>query len=724
MSFHDYDAALHRALELCGVQPDYWDIFGHQRYATQETKTAILGALGIDCTTQQTLEQSIENRLLSKVTLVLPPCAVVGASGTVDLHVPIENRCDLLQTQVHWEDGAVTSAEIPLNALTRTAEIGIGPRRWVHLAIPVSVLCNGEVRLGYHRVTARLCGQTAEMWLIGTPDRAWLPPALENGAKSAGLGVQLYGVRSERNWGCGDFSDLREVAGWAAALGASFIALNPLHAIHNRRPFNTSPYLPFSLLYRNFLYLDVECLPEFQQCPRLRRAFDSLAVQNELAALRASDLVEYERVAGLKLRFLRYGFVYGIRHGIIDRAALRQWIEGESDGLNRFATYCALDEHLHRRNPDLWIFPQWPEEYQHPDSPAVAEFRRKHARNIEFYCYLQWRIDQQAGAAQAAVREAGVPIGLYHDLPLATDRYGCELWGHREYYVSGCRVGSPPDDFSPKGQDWGFPPPDRAQHSASGYQHYVATIRAAVRHGGALRIDHVMRLFRLYWIPDGVDASCGAYVGDNWEDLIRILALESVRGQFFVVGEDLGTVEPWVRDALARFRILSYRLLYFERGEWGRFKLPREYPEQALVSTTTHDLATLAGFWSGADIAARRNAGVLDDAGYQSSMAGRAQDKQRLIEALRGTGLLPDGDFTQWSDQVRDACLAYLAQAPAMLLAINHEDLSGEPLQQNLPGTTAQYPNWSRKMAKSPAEMTADPATASTRQLLQRTGRV
>jgi 4-alpha-glucanotransferase len=452
--------------------------------------------------------------------------------------------------------------------------------------------------------------------------------------------------------------------------------------------------------------------------------FHGTEVQSELAALRASDLVEYERVAALKLRFLRYAFVYGMRHGLIDREALRQWIESEGEGLSCFATYCALDEYLHRRDPEVWIFPQWPEEFRHPQSPAVDAFRRKHARNIEFYCYLQWRIDQQASAAQTAVRQAGVTIGLYHDLPLATDRYGCELWGHREFYVSGCRVGSPPDDFSPKGQDWGFPPPHRESHRAGGYRHYVATIRAAVRQGGALRIDHVMRLFRLYWIPDGMDATCGVYVRDNWEDLIRILALESVRGQFFVVGEDLGTVEPWVREALGRFRILSYRLLYFERGEWDRFKRPQEYPRQALVSTTTHDLATLAGFWIGADIDARHNAGVLDDAGSQQAKAGREKDKERLIEGLRETGLLPEGDFRSWSDPVRNACLAYLAQSPSMLLAINHEDLTGEPLQQNLPGTTAQYPNWSRKMKKSPSEMAASEATALARRLFERTGRL
>jgi 4-alpha-glucanotransferase len=723
MAYPNYDAALHHAMELCGVQSDYWDIFGHQRYATHQTKAAILGALGIDCSSQQSLERCIGERLLAMASRVLPVCAVVGADGLIDVHVPIEKQDARIQVEIRWEDGSSQNAEISLGVLHHVAEIDAGYRRWVRMALPVSTLCNGPLKLGYHRVTARLDDQTCEMWLIGTPERAWIPPVLEHGGKSAGLAVQLYGIRNARNWGCGDFTDLRDVASWAAALGTSFIALNPLHAIHNRRPFNTSPYLPFSLLYRNFLYLDVEKLPEFQQCPRAVRYFQSPGVQAELVALRAADAVEYERVAALKMRFLRRIFVHGIRSGSIDRAELRRFIEREGEGLQRFAAYCALDEHIHRRNLDVWTFPQWPREFQDQGSPEVAEFRRRHARSIEFYCYLQWRIDQQAAEAQAAVRALGVSIGLYHDLPLATDRYGCELWGHGEFYVSGCRVGSPPDDFAPNGQDWGFPPPNREQHRASGYRHYVATIRAAVRHGGALRIDHVMRLFRLYWIPDAMDASSGAYVGDNWEDLIRILALESVRSQFFVVGEDLGTVEPWVRDALGRFRILSYRLLYFERGEWGRFKRPHEYPQQALVSTTTHDLATLAGFWTGTDIEARRNAGVMDDGGFHNARAGRDHDKQRLLEALRDTHVLGDGDYWQWSDQVRDACLAYLAQSPAMLLAINHEDLTGDPYQQNLPGTTAQYPNWSRKMRKSPQEMAASPATAAVRELLRRTER-
>src|SRR5262249_9425777 len=249
--------------------------------------------------------------------------------------------------------------------------------------------------------------------------------------------------------------------------------------------------------------------------------------------------------------------------------------------------------------------------------------------------------DRQLAEAQDYARRK-LPIGLYLDLALATDRCGSDLWAHRPFFISGCRVGSPPDGFSPKGQDWAFPPPNSDHHWEPGYRLFTQSIRNNSRHGGALRIDHVMRFFRLYWIPDGADATRGAYVRDRYEDLIRILALESVRKKVIVVGEDLGTVEPSVRETLARFGILSYRLFYFERNENGDFRRFDEYPESALVSTTTHDLPTLAGFWINADIEARHRLGLLhDEAGYQLQLAERARDKQMMLDLLFRLGLLP-----------------------------------------------------------------------------------
>jgi 4-alpha-glucanotransferase len=290
-------------------------------------------------------------------------------------------------------------------------------------------------------------------------------------------------------------------------------------------------------------------------------------------------------------------------------------------------------------------------------------------------------------------------------LALATDRFGSDLWAHPSYFVTGCRVGSPPDDFNPKGQDWAFPPPHSTRHREAGYQLFVESIRQNCRHGGALRIDHVMRFFRLYWIPDGADAASGAYVRDHWEDLIRIIALESVRHRVVVVGEDLGTVQPEVREALARFGILSYRLLYFEKADGGQFRRPLDYPQQALVSATTHDLPTLAGFWIGEDIEARRRAGVLtNDADYREQLRIRAIEKQKMLDALLNAGLLPDWfprsalEIPEFSGELHNAVVGFLASTPSNLLLINQEDLTKEIAQQNLPGTTWQYPNWSRKM--------------------------
>ena len=330
-----------------------------------------------------------------------------------------------------------------------------------------------------------------------------------------------------------------------------------------------------------------------------------------------------------------------------------------------------------------------------------------------FYQYLQWQIDIQLSAAKKRARER-LSIGLYHDLALATDTFGSDLWAHRPFYVAGCRVGSPPDDFSPKGQDWGFPPPNSARHREDGYRLFAESIRKNCRHGGALRIDHVMRLFRLFWIPDGSDATMGAYVRELSEDFVRMLALESVRNRVVVVGEDLGTVEPAIRETLARFGILSYRLFYFEKNANQEFRRHEEYPRQALVSSTTHDLPTLAGFWVGADIAARRAAGTIGDKEFTEQTAHRADEKQKMLDLLFAQGLLAPGlprsarDYPELTGPLHHAAIGFLALTPSQLLAINQEDLTKELAQQNLPGTTWQYPNWGRKMRFTVEELRTD----------------
>ena len=516
------------------------------------------------------------------------------------------------------------------------------------------------------------------MRLILTPDRAYLPDDL----RAAGVAISLYGVRSSRNWGCGDFRDLRGIVDWVAEeTGAGFVGLNPLHAIHNRRPFNTSPYLPNSVFYQNCIYLDIESIEDFQTSRRARRQWASAAVQERVARLRDSEYVEYEDVYALKLQFLKLAFLESL-----NRPSRR----AEFDGLRRAGRRSARsfrDLLRARRAPA-------PARSQYMDLAGLAgavsrsRFERsrpipeKHWRAVLFYKYAQWQVDLQLAAAQEYAR-ARLPIGLYHDLALATDRCGSDLWAHRSFFIAGCRVGSPPDDFAPKGQDWAFPPPNSDRHFETGYRLFADSIRNNCRHGGALRIDHVMRFFRLYWIPDGSDATQGAYVRDRHEDLIRILALESVRRKVIVVGEDLGTVEPVVRETLARFGILSYRLFYFERGEGGEFRPFQEYPESALVSTTTHDLPTLAGFWTNEDIEARHRLGLLlDEDAYRAQLAGRARDKQMMLDLLASLGLLPPdfprsaADVPELTGELHNAVIGFLASTPSRLMLINQEDLT------------------------------------------------
>ena len=675
------DDALRDAAERNGVQQDFWDIFGRRHYTEPETNRAILTALGFDCTSEESLQWSLAYRVAVENSRPLPPVLVVSENEPI--RIPAALHGESLDLDILTEQGERHSVRIENGA-------------------PTSAL---RLPLGYHKATAKNCA----MRLIVTPDRAHLPEP----GKHAGLGITLYGLRSERNWGVGDFRDLRDLIDWAVpALHVDFIALNPLHAIHNRRPYNTSPYLPNSIFYRNFLYLDVENVPGFEG---IRRQFEDGETCAELARLRASPTVEYEQVAALKRRALDLVFAANPPGRDSETSDCEKWIAGEGDLLRLYATYCALDEYLHAQNPHLWVWPDWPAPYRDPASDAVRQFAAEHKREILFHGWLQWNVDRQLAGVQRHARNAGMRIGLYHDLALATDRCGSDLWAHRRFFVAGCRVGSPPDDFSPTGQDWSFPPPDTAQHRADGYRLFTDSIRKSLQNGGALRIDHVMRLFRLYWIPEGHDAAHGAYVRDVTGDLVRILALESVRNNAVIVGEDLGTVEPEVREKLAGFGILSYRLLWFERSfehdDRGRFKLPTEYPDQALAASTTHDLATIAGFWTSNDIKARLRAGTIDRDAYEAQQLDRARDKQSLLDALFTAGLLPEGhgrrasEIPELTGELHYAIIGFLASTPAVLWLVNQEDMTKEPAQQNVPGTTSEYPNWSRKMRWSIADL-------------------
>lgn len=651
-----------------GIEPEYTDTWGQVHHTPGDVARAILESLDVSTENQDELDRELAQHSADRWTRPVDGTLVVRDDTTwIELRVPASRNGASVKLEIQWEGGDVEHHWFWLPELDTVDSATVEHAEYLAKRVPLP----NPLRLGYHHIRMYWMHQPelevfAEAQFIVCPKRA-----LRVEKRMAGLALSLYGLRSSRNWGCGDFTDLLAVVGAFAPAGAAFIALNPLHAIANRSPYNTSPYLPQCALYRNFIYLDVEKAGD----PML-----SDAERREIEALRASEFVEYERVANLKLTALARIHEHFSSDPDFDR-----YMEQEGQPLEDYAVFCALDEEMHRRDPDVWLWTQWPAEYHDVRGEAVAAFAREHRSRVDLFKFLQWLLSKQAAEAHAYARAQGMAIGIYHDLALATDRYGADLWALGPFFAKGCRVGAPPDAVAPGGQDWGFPPPDREAHRRNGYRLFAQSIRKAAEAGGALRIDHVMRFFRLYWIPDAMDARRGAYVQDYAEDLLGILALESVRGNFVVVGEDLGTVTGEVRAALSDAGILSYKLLWFER-EWdGRFRRPDEYPAHALASTTTHDLPTLAGFPLGRDIEARRAAGLVDEDSYRSQWASREHDRQRLEQALGDAGFPGDP-------------VGFLLSTPCQMVAVNQEDLSGETEQQNLPGSTWQYPNWRRKM--------------------------
>src|ERR1017187_1170625 len=489
MAPHTFEKLLARAASSRAIETGFWAIWGRYHTTAPEAKQATLRAMGSAAVTPEELNRSLAAETRREWGRLLPPAVVAGESDGVELalNVPAECLGERARISILREDGGAADFDLQLWDLPQDGFAEMDGQTWVRKKARLPV----RLPLGYHEISAKVGSASATTRYIVTPERAWTDPYLGRGGRAAGIAISLYGVRSERNWGGGDFRDLLDVVDWAAdEMDASFIGLNPLHAIHTRRPFNTSPYLPNCIFYQNFIYLDIEGMEDFAGARRARVLRRSPAVAAEIEDLRRSPLVEYERVAALKLRFLKLMFAAFLREWRRGSARAREFqafVAREGELLEKFATYSALDESLHESDPEMWVWPQWPAAYQHPASPETRAFRKRRWRAVMLRQYIQWQIDIQLRRAQQKARDRRRSIGLYHDLALATDRFGSDLWGHREFFVAGARVGSPPDDFSPGGQDWAFPPPNADRHREDGYRLFAEFIRKNGLPGGALR---------------------------------------------------------------------------------------------------------------------------------------------------------------------------------------------------------------------------------------------
>lgn len=720
---------LDQLARLAGIEAGYHDIWGTYFEIPPTTKVAILEALGLAAATPAACAESLAAFVARPWRRMVEPVTIVPAEaqpGAVALVVPRRLAGGSLSWTVVLEDGNGRTGRQPIAALPLLGEREVDGEPLERRRLVLSP----NLPEGYHRLiltvdngapddllAPELTGETS---LIVAPPRCWGPDDVAEGERLWGISCQLYALHSARNWGIGNYSDLAELAGRAAAAGADVIGLNPLHALFPIEPDQASPYSPASRIFLNALYIDPQAVPDFAESDVAQALVETPSFRERLAAARASELVDYPAVAGLVLPVLRaLHRSFRVRHIAVGSARARAFDAFRAVGgrrLRNFATFYALQEHFAADDPEKLAWRNWPAAYHDPDAPAVAVFATEHPEQIEFHEYLQWLADQQLAEAAARGRAAGLRVGLYRDLAVGIGPDSAGAWTNPAAFVRSAGVGAPPDLLAPQGQSWGLCPFNPLTLREQAYTPFIAALRANMRHAGAVRIDHVMGLMHLFWVPAGLSAAHGAYLTYPFQDLIRVLALESRRQRCLVIGEDLGTVPDGFRPAVMAAGVLSYRVFQFERVGGGLFKRWSDYPEGALVTAGTHDLPTLAGFWTGRDLDWRRALHLYPtDRMRDEDAAARIADRRRLIDALIDAGLWPAEPKTtdvQRLALTRDLLIAvhrYLARTPSRLMMVQIEDAVGQIEQQNLPGTVSEHPNWRHRLLRPLDEIFADP---------------
>jgi 4-alpha-glucanotransferase len=695
-----------------GIGDAYHNYRGDLVPIGRDSKRAILHAMGCPIDDVDALRQALHDHDRLVWQSPLPPVAVIDPSSpTVEVAVAADQLDWQLRWRVEPSNGGAHCAEVRAGDLHEIRRSAVDDREYTlrSLRLPAGL------PHGYHTLSVELGRETAQSCcLIVAPKTCYEPPALHDGRRLWGVAVQLYTLRSARNWGIGDFADLEAVVRGCAPAGAAFVGLNPLHALFPSNPWHFSPYSASSRHFLNVLYIAVEQLPELTECPEVRELIGSDPFQAELQRLRATDRVDYAGVARAKLAVLERLFTHFQGAHVARRTARARAYESfkaeRGETLRLQALYDAIDEHMRARGEQYWGWPVWPEELRQPEGAGITAFEAEHRSRVEYFAWLQWVADEQLRAVQRTARELGMPIGLYGDYAVGVNPSGAETWSDQSLYRKGAGVGAPPDALALKGQDWGIPPQDPTVLRAEHYRPFRHLLAASMRNFGALRLDHVMALFRQWWVPVGVESTQGGYVHYPVDDLMSVLALESERHQCLVVGEDLGTVPPEMSHLMAERAVYSYRVLLFEKHGDGRFREPDEYPRRAIATVTTHDLPTLNGYWSGSDIDLRQRLGLYpgDDVCAQVRQE-RVRDRESLLQALERQGLRPEGCHpgTPFDAAFAHAVQVYLARSASALVVLQAEDLAGMADPVNVPGTNDEHANWQRKMTDDLAEVFA-----------------
>ncbi|HTR01176.1 MAG TPA: 4-alpha-glucanotransferase [Candidatus Acidoferrum sp.] len=665
-------AGLDRLLRSQGIASEYIEFSGNVAHISNANRLRILNCMGLRPGCAAELDAMLKQREALQQSRLLPPVYLLAPEQTeVRLNLAAFQRNEPLQWQLQHETGRMQNGK---------------------LAAADLLAANGSLKFGmlspgYHTLVLQQGQHHGSTLLIVAPARCWQPPAIAAGKKVWGLSVQLYSVRSERNFGIGDLTDLRAVVKTAAQQGADFVLLNPLHYLDLRYPDNASPYSPSDRRFLNPLYLSLPACEDFA-ADEVQAAFLQDGHEFRCDALRKAEFVNYAGVAAVKLPLLALMY--------------RQFMRSlqNSQRHHRFRQFC-LDGAL-----------------------ALADFARMQATlairpepefaDAGFHLYLQWLCAEQLAVCQREAADHGMVLGLVRDLAVGSSSDGCEVQSNPGLFCLDARVGAPPDYYNPLGQNWGLPPllPEALVQQRFG--HFISLLRSNMQHCGALRIDHVMALMRLWWCPNDAGNGEGAYVHYPVDVMFAILRLESVRNRCLVIGEDLGVVPPEIRGYLDPAAIYSNCVFYFERYDGWHFRKPEHYKAQALAMIANHDSPPLRCWWDRLDVPLRRKLGLLvsDDA-MRQELEHRQGEKGQVLQWLDEQGLLP----ASWQDRkverpldavLTAAVVRACGRSASQLVSLQLDDLAAADTPVNVPGTSSEYPNWRRKLAAPLSAVFAD----------------
>jgi 4-alpha-glucanotransferase len=705
---------IERLARARGIGDAYYSYKGELKHFTLATKAAVLRAMHCRLDDVAALEAQIRESEAAHPGGLLGDVAVIRAgTDSVRINTPAIELNAMVRWSVQLEGGAgERRGEVRAWDLPERGSHPHDGKWWVlrDLKLPA------DLPPGYHRLEIDLeYAHRERCALVVTPGKIHEPPELASGGKLWGVAVQLYALRSDGNWGIGDFADLRELLELAAGAGANFIGISPVHALFPSDPSLYSPYSASSRHALNVMFIDVSSIPEVKEYPRALALMTDPAFRARLAHARASRQVEYAAVASLKMPVLQAAFERFRAEHLSKRTeradAFRAFLRERGEPMRRHTLFDAIDTWLRRTRATGAGWHNWPEEYRRPDSEAVRRFAEQHADDVDFHGYLQWIAAEQLGAVRAKARQLGLSVGLYGDYAVGVNASGSETWSDQTLYCMGAAIGAPPDPLGVAGQEWGIPPQDPRALKRAAYAPFAALVRASMRACGALRLDHVMALFRQWWVPRGFKSTDGAYVHYPLDDLLGVVALESHRNQCVVVGEDLGVVPDEIRRSLPLFGVYHYKVVLFEQKN-GEFVPPSGYVRHALAAVTTHDLPTLRGWWSGHDIDLWEKLGFYADSSVgERNRTERQEERLRLLRGLRREHLWDgeEGVAPTYSAALGRAIHVYLGKSEAALVTVQLEDMIGMLEPVNVPGTSSEYSNWTRRMVESARDIFARP---------------